>query len=259
MEISKGLYIPIEADSVLSPQIYYGDPLPAIYFDTSDEKYGRITFEKLDSLKVSRGEYSPYQYEISQDCPYCWVRIVEDSNWLKERFNYENMYYGSSYEFNGDVNEMLIDYKHYVFKFHDEFIEAIAKGIWFEENSESLFGKGLSIGHPFLSIPESSMVRFDAYGLTCQARINTKDEKELMLNSVFCSQKLMQFALELENTSINNTLSLMCRNNKYISILSGYFGNKEIEFDKIPRLEEVKPYIESYMKEVAQRRKSMGK
>lgn len=259
MEIARGLYIPIEADSVLSPNLYYGDPLTAIYFITADEKYGRITFEKIDSIKVSRGEHFPYQYERNQKYPYCWVRIVENSSWLGERFNYENKYYGSSYEFNGDVNEMLSDFKHYVFIFHDEFIEVLAKGIWFEENSESLFGKELSSGHPLLPIIESNVVKFEAYGLTCQARINAKDEEELKQDSVFCSQKLIQFALELENTSINHTLSLTYRKNKHISLLKGYFGNKEIEFDKIPTLEEVKPYIELYMKEASERRKLMGK
>jgi len=257
--MAKGLYIPIKADSVLSPQLYYGDPLTAIYFITAHEKYGRITFEKLDSIKVSRGEHFPYKYEWNDDSPDYWVRIVQNSSWLKERYNYENKHYGSSYEFNGDVNEMLSDFKHYVFSFHDEFIEVIASGIWFEEDSESLLEKELSNGHPFLPISKSNIVKFEAYGLTCQARINNKTEEELKLNSIYCSQKLIQFALELENTTINHTLSLTYRKNKYISKLKGYFGNKEIEFDKIARLEDVKPYIELYMKEVAERRKLMGK
>lgn len=257
MEIAKNLYIPIEADSVLSPQFYYGDPLTAIYFITSDDQYGRITFDKLDSIRVSRGEYFPYK--VDEDSPYCWVRTVENSTWLEERFHYENKYYGSSYEFNGDVNEMITDFKHYVFIFHDEFIEAIAKGIWFEEDSESLLGKELSNGHPLLPISETEVVKFEAHGLTCQARINTKDQAKLKQDSVYCSQKLIQFALELEHISIDHTLSLEYRQNRHISVLKGYFGHKEIEFDHISTLEEVKPYIKSYMKEVAQRRKAMGK
>ena len=154
---------------------------------------------------------------------------------------------------------MLTDFKHYVFRFHDEFIEAIARGFWLEESSTKLPEKALSKGHPFLPILENNVVKIEAHGLTCQARINNLSEEVLKLNSVFCSQKLIEFALELENTSVTNTLSLIHRDNKYISTLKGYFGNNEIEFDRFALLEDVKPYIETYMKEVAERRKSMGK
>ncbi len=80
-----------------------------------------------------------------------------------------------------------------------------------------------------------------------------------MKNSIYCSQKLIEFALELENTNVNHTLSLVYKDNKHISRLKGYFGKIETEFDKIAGLEDVKPYIELYMKEVAERRKLMGK
>ncbi|HEX9058821.1 MAG TPA: hypothetical protein VF941_01435 [Clostridia bacterium] len=84
-------------------------------------------------------------------------------------------------------------------------------------------------------------------------------EDELIQNSIYCSQKLIEFALELENTNVNHTLSLTYKENKYISRLKGYFGKIEAEFDKIAGLEDVMPYIELYMKEVAERRKLMGK
>lgn len=259
MEVAKDLFVTIEADSVLSPQLYYGDPFVAVYFTTADDKHGRITFENLDSIRISRGEHFPYKYDWKADSEYCWIKVVQNSSWLRERYNYEHKYYGTAYQFNGDVNEMLTDFKHYVFSFHDEFIEAIARGFWLEESSTKLPGKVLTKGHPFLPISENNVVKIEAHGLTCQARINNLSEEVLKLNSVFCSQKLIEFALELENTSVSNTLSLIHRNNKYISTLRGYFGNNEIEFDKFARLEDVKPYIETYMKEVAERRKSMGK
>jgi hypothetical protein len=252
------LFVPVKADLVLSPQLCYGEPLTAIYFITDDEKYGRITFEKLDSIKVSRGEYFPYEYEKNSPS-YCWVKIVQNSNWLNERYTYENKYYNNSYEFNGNVNEMLSDYKHYVFSFHDEFIEVLASGFWSEVASESLFGKELAKGHPFLPLSNINMIRFEAYGLTCQARLNNKADEEIMQNSIYCSQKLIEFALELENVSVNHTLCLIYKDGKHLSRLKGYFGSKEIEFDKIARLEDVKPYIEVYMKEVSERRKLMGK
>lgn len=259
MELAKDFYIPITADSVLSPTLHYGDPLTAIYFITEEDMYGRITFEKLDSIKVSRGEYSPYEYKSDINAPYCWVKIVENSNWLKERFNYEYKYYGDSYEFNGDVDDMKSDYQHYIFNFHDEFIEAIAAGLWYEQDSSCLFGKELSSGHPFLPITETNIIRFEAYGLTCQARINNKSKEELSNNSVYCSQKLIEFALELENITVNYTLNLRYKNNKQISSLNSYFGSKVAEFDKIANLDDAKPFIELYMKEVSERRKAMNK
>ena len=56
-----GLVVPLNADSVEAPVIQYGGGLTAINFITDDERWGRVTFEGLDSFKVSRGEYEPYE------------------------------------------------------------------------------------------------------------------------------------------------------------------------------------------------------
>jgi hypothetical protein len=50
--------------------------------------------------------------------------------------DYENKHYGKSHEFGGNVNEMLTDLKHYLFSFHDQFMEIIARGFWFEESEQ---------------------------------------------------------------------------------------------------------------------------
>lgn len=47
--------------------------------------------------------------------------MIENSSWQKECFDYENKYYGSAYEFGGDVKEMMTDLKHYLFSSHDQF------------------------------------------------------------------------------------------------------------------------------------------
>ena len=139
METAQGIIIPIDADSVLSPQVYYADQLTGIYFTTEDDQFGRITFENLDSIKVSRGELIPYEDDCKEGQSYCWVLKVKDSNWLSERHQYEKRTYGSTYELGGYVDEMLTDFNHFVFRFHDQFVEAISRGFWFEKNSESLF------------------------------------------------------------------------------------------------------------------------
>jgi hypothetical protein len=56
-QFSHALEVPLTADSVDSPIVNYGGGLTSINFLTKDERWGRVTFEKLDSIKVSRGEY----------------------------------------------------------------------------------------------------------------------------------------------------------------------------------------------------------
>ncbi len=64
---------------------------------------------------------------------------IENSAWLKERHKYESVNDGSSYEFGGNVDEMLSDFNHDIFSFPDQFIEVITRGIWFEKDPENLF------------------------------------------------------------------------------------------------------------------------
>ncbi len=115
MELVKRISIPVEADSVLSPDVYYGDKLTGIYFHTSDDQFGRITFNNLDAIKICRGEMMPYEYNWETHERGVWVFKIENSKWLTERFNYESDHYGSSYEFGGNVNEMLTGFSHYLF------------------------------------------------------------------------------------------------------------------------------------------------
>ncbi len=260
MELAKGIIIPVIADFVLSPDVFYGDELTGIYFQTEDEQHGRITFENLDALKICRGENFPFSFDLQEGQESPWVYKVENSNWQKERFDYENKNYGNSYEFGGNVNEMLTDFSHYVFKFHDQFVEVIARGFWFEQDKKSLFKRELQVGHPFLNLPDCNVEKFVSHNLTCQVRINSKPTERLISDAKFCSQKLIEFALELDGkSSVNNSLVLSYRNGKLISSLRGYFGKQIIVFDGVAKLTDVKPHIEKYIGEVYERRKAMGK
>lgn len=260
MQIAIGLNAPIKADSVMSPNVHYGDPVTGIFFVTDDNQYGRITFENLDSIKVSRGEYLPFKDDWKEGEPFYWVSVIENSEWLKERYKYEKENYGSSYEFCGNVDDMLYDFKHYIFSFHDEFVEVLARGVWFEKDKNDLFNRELLMSHPSLPLPIDHVSRFEAHGLTCQVRKNQNDIEELINNSIFYSQKLIEFALELEgNVSVSNTLEISYRNEKLVSTLRDYFGGEVMRFDGIASLDEVKSYIESDMKEVAERRKQTRK
>ena len=260
MELAKGIIIPVVADFVLSPEVVYSDELTAIYFETEDEQFGRITFENLDAIKICRGEILPYKDDWDNEQDFPWVYKIEHSEWLKERFNYENKHYGSTYEFGGNVKEMLTDFSHYLFKFHDQFMEVTARGFWFEKSETSLFKKELQSDHPFLNLPENNAKRFSAHGLTTHITTNPKSEEQLINDAQFCSQKLLQFALELEGRCyVDHTLLLSHRNGELISRLTGYFGSKKVEFNGIATCEDVLPYIENHMLEVAERRKKMGK
>lgn len=73
MELAKGIIIPVIADFVLSPDVFYGDELTGIYFRTEDEQFGRITFENLDALKVCRGENLPFLSDWKEGQEFPWV------------------------------------------------------------------------------------------------------------------------------------------------------------------------------------------
>src|SRR5262245_2418765 len=97
----RGIAVPVRADSVVSPTVTYGDGPASIQLMTHDERWARVSFEKLDSLRVSRGEYDPYPSDWQEGDPWRWVSIVAPSPWLRERYDYENRHYGEAYEFGG--------------------------------------------------------------------------------------------------------------------------------------------------------------
>ena len=101
MELVKRIKIPVIADPVLSPDVYYGDNLTGIYFQTHDDQFGRITFNNLDTIKVCRGEMMPYEYNWGAYERGVLVFKIENSKWLTKRFKYENDNYDQSYEFGG--------------------------------------------------------------------------------------------------------------------------------------------------------------
>lgn len=258
METVKHIRIPVIADSVLSPDVLYDESV-AIYFITEDDKYGRITFEHLDAIKICRGEYLPYEYDWDLWERDIWVYEIQNSAWQQERYHYEKKHYGSAYEFGGNVEEMLNDFKHLLFSFHDQFVEVITKGFWFEESDESLFKKPLTEGHPFLPLPFTDMQTIEAHSLVCQVRVNPKPVETLVKDSEFCSQKLYEFALDLDGkATVSNTVLLSRKDGKLISSLRGFFGRKTVDFEGVATIDQVKPYIEKYMGEVYTRRVKYG-
>ena len=108
--MARSLEVPVNADPLEEPIVIYGKGPTSINFFTSDGRWGRVTLEKLDSIRVSRGEYEPYNRRAGE--PHSWVSIVANSPWLLERYEYEKRHYGNAYEFGGDVDEMLRVFSH---------------------------------------------------------------------------------------------------------------------------------------------------
>ena len=259
MEVVKAIKISVIADAVLSPDVYYGDGITGIYFETEDEKFGRITFQNLDAIKICRGELMPYKYNYENNgSDIIWIYKIENSQWLAERFKYENQHYGSSYEFGGNVNEMLTDFGHYLFSFHDEVVEVIARGFWFEEAENNLFKQPLQAGHPFLNLPETESKLFETAGIRYKAIFNTTSLDQLVRDSQFCEQRLIEIAIEFAGKySVSYTLMLMERQGQLISVLRPCFGHPDFEKEGVATFEDIKPFIDQEMMKISERRKEI--
>ena len=259
-EIARGFNVPVNADSVDSPKVIYGETGAVILFTTENEKYGLVTFEGFDAIKICRGEYDPFENDWKEGSPYCWVSKIENSSWLIERHAYESRYYKNAYGFGGDVDEMLTDYSHYRFSFHDEFVEVIASGVWFEESETPFSENELTKGHPFLPLSTDGMELLSAHEIKCQVRISQLSESQLLENIKYCSQPIMEFAPELDGSvSASMFLILRLRNGKVCSILDKTFGGEVAVFDGIARIEDVKPHVEFWLHDIRERRREMGK
>ncbi len=260
-QLAYGLEVPLTADSVESPIVNYGSPLTSINFLTQDERWGRVTFEKLDSISVSRGEYAPYPAAPGDERIFSWVTTISNSSWLRERYEYEKRHYGTAYNFGGKVEEMLTEFSHYVFRFHDQFVEVLCDGIWFESADTPLGNVEPSLNYPLRSLPESAVSeRFEAHGIICQVRRNPLSIDDLTLNAKFCSQTILEVAAELDGrASTDWRLSLRVRDGVLKSGLRSYFGNAVQQYDSIPSLSEIRPQIDAWLAEVQERRKKMGK
>jgi hypothetical protein len=225
-----------------------------IFIDCSGtQKYGRFTFEKLDSIKISRGEFIPYQ--IKQGNKWNIAFNIKNSNWLIERYEYEKKHYGKSYEFNGDVEEMMIDYKHLLFFFGENFVEVICRGFWYEESEKEHIQSELSKNHPFKKLSKENALEIKHAGLIGYIYQNNLNKQQLIKQAKYCSQKQFSFGVEPHpHKTINLTIQLMERNGRITSSLRGYFGAEIQRFDKVLELEDVIPIMKKNMENIAERR-----
>ena len=78
---------------------------------------------------------------------------------------------------------------------------------------------------------------------------NTNPKNQHIFDAQYCSQKVYEFALELDGkATVSGTLLLSCQNESLISTLKGYLGRRKVQFDGLADLDQVIPYIDEYAK-----------
>lgn len=257
-EFARGIEIPYEPDHVLSPEVVYRhDTADAIYYPTEQDEWVRVTFEELDSIRACRGEYLPYP---SDDPPgrRSWVYIVENSRWLRERHAYEAEHYRGCYELGGDVDEMLTDYDHYLFQFHDEFVEAIAAGIWLEKNPVPAEDDDVSNTHPLARLTrESALIqRHPLDDREYELWRNPRPLEEILWGARYCSQPLCEFIMD--------PLGFVCRVELRIRqeaprmILRDAIGRREAAYEGVTALDEARKMGEAVLREVITQHRAGG-
>lgn len=177
--------------------------LDEAYYNPKHHLYWmRITFDTLDSISNCMGEKMPYESE-----DYHWLGEIKNSSWLGERHEYEYKHYKYS----------LKDFTHYIFHFHDNFIEAIAKGIWIEPACKAIF----SPHHPFQGtsrdgwITKRELFKENIKGVILQ---NPAPLKTIVESAKLCNQILLELVIfkDINNGSPielpEDAIRLFCRN-----------------------------------------------
>jgi len=245
---------PFELHAVESPLIVYprgGSPWLA-YPHKDEEHFVRASFDRWDAMRVARGEYPPYPLAGGRS----GLLVVENSRWFRDRYAYERQHYGTAYGFGGNVDEMLEEFEHFLFLFHDEFVEVIAAGVCFETSTApfDLESPVRRVGLDDLA-DACTLEQFEEHGIRIHLRKDARSREELLEASRLCDQALYQVALELDG-SIRVTHRLTVRTQRGTTKSRWRSFNKvEARFDGI--LDDpsaLRPLVSRYAAEVAARR-----
>jgi hypothetical protein len=249
--IQNGIVVPVVADTLEAPVIIYKSGFVALDFLSADGvTWWRVSFESLDALRVSKGEFEPYlSGQVNQE-PNRWVSIVKDAPWLLERCEYDHEWYGGISNWSETVIEMVREFDHYVFTFHDEYVEVIARGFWIDE-LEGWTPEQV----PFSDLSETAHVeKCQVHGISYEIRTNPKPMGELIEKSSFCSQNLFQFAVEIGGVfSVDWSVKLRTREGKLGSSLRNQFGGTEEIYKGVVTVDQVLPQIEKWIGIIASR------
>lgn len=253
--------VPLKTDAVAPCRLTFGSlsvagaeegtPIPvdnALFFETADGLLGRVTFEGLDAIRASRGEVAPYDdcHDFSS-----WVYTVRKSGWLKERHAYE----WKNYE-----TPLLETHSHFLFRFHDEFVEAIAEGIWLDTASAA-DPFAVSEGHPLRPNFMGSVVdQGVTHGLAWKIRSVDRSPSSLVADSVLCSQPLYEYLLHLDGAdSVCATALVRTRDGHTRTHLKRPWVGVVGSVDGVGTPEDFAAEWDLYCYGVAERRREMGK
>ena len=242
-------------DSVAQPDVIFTETGARIDYYRRDGGWARVVFERWDSLRVCRGEWPPYPQ--ADDEVRSGIDIVRPSTWLAERHGYEAKHYRNNYDFDNDVDEMLREFEHYLFHFHDVFVEVIAGGLHFDLTDGAPAANGSLTTRPgWLVLPESATREcWQCSGIACHVRVDPRPHDEIREAARFCSQRVVDLALELDgHPSVSHGLTVRTRDGVTRSRWRGYFGAVEQTFEGIPPLDAIRPLVEAYAATVRQAR-----
>lgn len=253
MAFARGIAVPLLPDYVGEPSLIFDEGIRCLLFplheDFAGEQHlGRVIFEGFDAIRWSRGEAAPYPDDaLKSDA---WTFVVEDSDWLRERHAYKLRNYNTP---------LLDEYDHYVFRFHDQFVELIAEGIWFD-NPLASQGKVKPESHPALDLSASPECEaFSVDGMPCEVRFNPRPLEELLEDSKLGSQILFQYALAYGAASPSYAARLRTRQGRSRTRLTaGLFMPALAEVLGVASEKEFRTTFAHYASEVVQRRHAMG-
>jgi hypothetical protein len=262
--IARRVGVPLTADGVAPPRLVYGsldvasgagrdDRYTAVYFEVAGGgSLGRVTFEGLDAVRAARGETLPYDIAEPRMAD-AWVFTVEESQWLAERHLYEMQRYSTP---------LLDTHQHYVFQFHDDFVEAIAAGIWLDA-ADRAAPFDPPAPHPLAALaPCLPCERFrSASGIEWELRRSARPDSDLIEDSQLCSQRLYQLDLVLDGNSREAaSIWLRTRNGHITSRFVRPWPSGELaRHEGLAQPGDFAEPWEAYLAAVAQRRREMGR
>jgi hypothetical protein len=243
------------------PELRYGeDGVTLDYGITSlaQQAWIRVTFDRLDAVRVCRGEFSPYESDRAS----AWepLTVVRNSRWLAERHDYERRHYGTAYNFGGDVDEMLTEFEHYVFEFHDQFVEAIAGGLHVERWATEPIGPGPRDRPGWAHLPDDAETDVvECAGIPFSIRTLGVEPRDVVKRSLLCEQVVIEVAPMLDGrVSVSRSLCVRTRDGATVSRWRAFAG-KPIQFDGVATIDDVMPLIEQHAHEIRARRTAMGR
>lgn len=197
----------------------------------------------------SRGEHLPYDNGLDYSS---WVYTIRDSAWLAERHAYEQEHYETP---------LLETYQHYLFCFHDDFVEAIAEGVWFDvASADDPFR--IDRDHPLSAAPFTDTAKEGvAHGLPWAVRTTDRPASTTLAASAFCSQRLFDFILRLDGEeSVSASALLRTREGRTRTHLTmPWWVGVVASVDGVAGPDDFAGHWDEYCREVAQRRREMGK